>query len=95
MGIGMGGIFPLAMVLPLDYGRDSDDVAGLNAMALVIGYAAAAIAPLGIGLLAGPWGPGVVFPLIAGLETVAGLLVLSLPPVPPRPNESGHRPGKS
>jgi CP family cyanate transporter-like MFS transporter len=62
-GAGIGFIFPLAQMLPIDFGRDPPEAAGLAAMALSVGYACSALGPLAIGWLRAATG-GYLAPLL-------------------------------
>ena len=50
-GLGLGGGFSLTLVLIVDYGADAGASSGLAAMVFLIGYTAAAAAPIAIGAL--------------------------------------------
>jgi MFS transporter, CP family, cyanate transporter len=51
LGFGIGGLFPLALTLPLDYSPDPDAASRLTAMTLGVGYLLAALGPLAMGAL--------------------------------------------
>ena len=51
IGFGIGGLFPLALTLPLDYAPDPDAASRLTAMTLGVGYPLAALGPLAVGAL--------------------------------------------
>jgi CP family cyanate transporter-like MFS transporter len=51
LGVGLGAIFPLALTLPVDLARRSDEVGGLAAIMLFGGYILASLAPLVLGLV--------------------------------------------
>jgi len=51
LGLGISGLFPLALTLPLDYSTDADEVGQLAARSLFIGYIVAAVGPVTIGAL--------------------------------------------
>ncbi|WP_295810991.1 CynX/NimT family MFS transporter [uncultured Nitratireductor sp.] len=51
IGVGHGGLFPLALSLPAAESRDPDHASQLSGMAFLIGYACAGVAPLVIGAL--------------------------------------------
>lgn len=74
-GAGIGFIFPLAQMLPIDFGRDPPETAGLAAMVLSVGYGCAALGPLAIGGLRAATGsyvaPLVLMMAIAGIASYA------------------------
>jgi CP family cyanate transporter-like MFS transporter len=51
LGLGIGGLFPLALTLPLDYSADPEEAARLTAMAFFVGYIVAAVGPVEVGAL--------------------------------------------
>ncbi len=51
LGIGLGGIFPLSMTLPIDYSSDEKTAEKLTSIVLFFGYSLAAIGPSAIGLV--------------------------------------------
>ena len=51
LGLGIGGLFPLALTLPLDYSADADEAARLTAMTFFVGYLLAAVGPVAVGAL--------------------------------------------
>jgi CP family cyanate transporter-like MFS transporter len=51
LGVGLGAIFPLALTLPVDLARRSDEVGGLAAIMLFGGYILASLAPLVLGVV--------------------------------------------
>lgn len=51
LGFGIGGLFPLALTLPLDYAADPAAAGRLTAMTLGVGYLLAAAGPFGVGAL--------------------------------------------
>ena len=51
LGLGIGGLFPLALTLPLDYSTDADEAGQLAAMTFFIGYIVAAVGPVTVGAL--------------------------------------------
>ena len=51
LGIGLGGIFPLSMTLPIDYSSDEKTAEKLTSIVLFFGYSLAAIGPSAIGLI--------------------------------------------
>src|SRR5215213_8851288 len=46
LGLGVGGLFPLALTLPLDYSADADEAGRLTAMTFFVGYIVAAVGAL-------------------------------------------------
>lgn len=89
LGTCTGGVFPLALALPLDHGADPAEVRGLTAMALSAGYLLAAAWPLAIGWLRGVTG-GFAVPFTALALTCAASLLLVRHLAPPR--AGGARP---
>ncbi|WP_375462466.1 MFS transporter [uncultured Methylobacterium sp.] len=77
LGLGIGGCFGLALSLIVLRTRDPASAAGLSAMAQGIGYALAALGPLGFGLAheaTGGWGlPAGLFAAIVAAAGAAGL----------------------
>jgi MFS transporter, CP family, cyanate transporter len=51
LGLGIGGLFPLALTLPLDYSADADEAGRLTAMTFFLGYIVAAVGPVAVGAL--------------------------------------------
>lgn len=51
IGLGIGGVFPLALTLPLDYARTPEELGPLTAMTLGVGYLLGALGPLVLGTL--------------------------------------------
>jgi MFS transporter, CP family, cyanate transporter len=51
VGLGLGGGFSLTLVLIVDYAADAGSSSGLAAMVFLVGYSAAALAPIAIGAL--------------------------------------------
>lgn len=49
VGVGVGGLFPLVMTLPLDVADRPGDVGAVAAMMLGVGYTVSAVAPVGLG----------------------------------------------
>jgi hypothetical protein len=47
LGLGIGGLFPLALTLPLDYSADPEEAGRLTAIAFFVGYIEAAVAGRG------------------------------------------------
>ena len=56
LGLGMGPLFPLALMLPIDYGHDAAAVRRLTVMTSSLAYLLAALGPLAIGWLRGATG---------------------------------------
>ena len=56
MGLGMGPLFPLALMLPIDYGHDAAAVRRLTVMTSSLAYLLAALGPFAIGWLRGATG---------------------------------------
>ena len=75
IGLGIGGLFPLALTLPLDYAPTSGEVRRLVAMTLGIGYLLGALGPLGLGALTDLVG-GYRLPFVA-LAGVALIMLIS------------------
>ena len=51
LGLGIGGLFPLALTLPLDYSANADEAGRLTAMTFFVGYVVAAVGPVAVGAL--------------------------------------------
>ena len=51
LGVGLGGIFPLSLTLPIDYSPTAKSADHLTSIVLFFGYTIAAIGPLAIGIL--------------------------------------------
>jgi MFS family permease len=51
LGSGVGGLFPLALTLPLDYSANADEAGRLTAMTFFVGYVVAAVGPVAVGAL--------------------------------------------
>ncbi|WP_067812426.1 MFS transporter [Actinomadura kijaniata] len=51
LGVGHGGLFTLVLTLPVVVGRDPREAGRISAMAFFVGYAAAALAPVLVGVL--------------------------------------------
>ena len=76
LGLGVGGLFPLALTLPLDYSADADEAGRLTAMTFFVGYIVAAVGPVAVGALRDATvGYGVPFVALAALSV--GMLVAS------------------
>ena len=56
LGLGMGPLFPLALMLPIDYGHDAAAVRRLTVMTSSLAYLLAALGPFVIGWLRGATG---------------------------------------
>jgi CP family cyanate transporter-like MFS transporter len=74
LGIGTGGLFPLALTLPVDNATDAGEASQLTAMAFFVGYILSALGPLVTGVLHDVTGDYLV-PFIAlamlGMATLA------------------------
>jgi len=87
LGLGVGGLFPLALTLPLDYSANADEAGRLTAMAFFIGYIVAAVGPVAVGALRDATG-GYAVPFVALAALSVGMLVASFrfrPRSAPRP----------
>lgn len=77
LGLGLGGIFGLALTLIVLRSPDAHVAADLSGMAQSIGYALASLGPLGAGLLrdwTGTWSvPALFFVGLASVATLCGL----------------------
>jgi len=71
LGLGIGGLFPLALTLPLDYSADADEAGRLTAMTFFVGYIVAAV-----GALRDATG-GYAVPFVALAALSVGMLVAS------------------
>ena len=82
--LGNGALFPLALSLPLDHGRDPGEVVALTTWMLGIGYLISAVGPVAVGALRDASG-GFALPLgiVASSAALAGLLALCLPAARP------------
>jgi MFS transporter, CP family, cyanate transporter len=76
LGLGIGGLFPLALTLPLDYSVDADEAGRLTAMTFFVGYLVAATGPVAVGALRDATG-GYAVPFVALAALSAGMLVAS------------------
>lgn len=81
IGFGIGGLFPLALTLPLDYARDPQAASQLTSMVLGIGYLLAALGPLAIGALRDISGSYVIS--FGALVAIAAVMLLSTPLLKP------------
>jgi CP family cyanate transporter-like MFS transporter len=87
LGLGVGGLFPLALTLPLDYSADADEAGRLTAMTFFVGYVVAAVGPVAVGALRDATG-GYAVPFVALAALSVGMLVASFrfrPRSAPRP----------
>src|SRR3712207_7168630 len=76
LGLGIGGLFPLAMTLPLDYSADAEEAGRLTAMTFFVGYIVAAVGPVAVGALRDATG-GYAVPFVALAALSVGMLVAS------------------
>lgn len=74
LGIGLGGIFPLALKLPVDHAATPDGAQQLTSMTFGVGYIVAASGPLIAGYLREVFGN--FFMAFLGLTVIAALLLL-------------------
>src|SRR5215208_3555282 len=87
LGLGVGGLFPLALTLPLDYSADADEAGRLTAMTFFVGYVVAAVGPVAVGALRDATG-GYAVPFVALATLSVGMLFASFrfrPHYAPRP----------
>jgi CP family cyanate transporter-like MFS transporter len=87
LGLGIGGLFPLALTLPLDYSADADEAGRLTAMTFFVGYVVAAVGPVAVGALRDATG-GYAVPFVALAALSVGMLAASFrfrPRSTPRP----------
>jgi CP family cyanate transporter-like MFS transporter len=77
LGLGAGGLFPLALTLPLDYSADADEAGRLIAMTFFVGYVVAAVGPVAVGALRDATG-GYAVPFVALAALSVGMLAASL-----------------
>lgn len=75
MGLGMGPLFPLALMLPIDYGHDVAAVRRLTVMTSSLAYLLAALGPFVIGWLRGATGSFTI-PFLTLALLVAAMLPL-------------------
>lgn len=75
IGLGIGGVFPLALTLPLDYARMPAELGPLTAMTLGVGYLLGSLGPLGLGTLSDLTG-GYRLPF-AALASVAVIMLIA------------------
>jgi CP family cyanate transporter-like MFS transporter len=87
LGLGVGGLFPLTLTLPLDYSADADEAGRLTAMTFFVGYVVAAVGPVAVGALRDATG-GYTVPFVALAALSVAMLASSLqfrPRSAPRP----------
>ena len=87
LGLGIGGLFPLALTLPLDYSADADEAGRLTAMTFFVGYIVAAVGPVAVGALRDATG-GYAVPFVALAMLSVGMFFASFrfrPRYAPRP----------
>jgi CP family cyanate transporter-like MFS transporter len=77
LGLGVGGLFPLALTLPLDYSADADEAGRLTAMTFFVGYIVAAVGPVAVGALRDATG-GYAVPFVALAALSVVMLAASL-----------------
>jgi MFS transporter, CP family, cyanate transporter len=73
-GMALGGLFPLALSLPVDFGRSGTDVAGLAAVTLAGGYTLASIGPTALGWIrdtTGSFDAALVVLAVSGIALMA------------------------
>jgi MFS transporter, CP family, cyanate transporter len=71
LGIGTGGLFPLALTLPVDNSADEEEAGRLTAMTFFVGYLLAALGPFAMGGLRDVTGSYLVpFTSLAALSVV-------------------------
>jgi CP family cyanate transporter-like MFS transporter len=76
LGLGVGGLFSLALTLPLDYSADAEEAGRLTAMTFFVGYIVAAVGPVAVGALRDATG-GYTVPFVALAALSASMLVAS------------------
>lgn len=81
LGFGIGGLFPLALTLPLDYSPDPDAASRLTAMTLGVGYLLAALGPLAMGALRDATGSYAT--PVAVLVALTAAMLVSIPTLTP------------
>jgi MFS family permease len=87
LGLGIGGLFPLALTLPLNYSADANEASRLTAMTFFVGYVVAAIGPVAVGTLRDATG-GYAVPFVGLAALSVGMLVAAFrfrPRPAPRP----------
>ena len=91
LGIGLGGIFPLALTLPVDLAERREEVGGLAAIMLFGGYVLASLAPVVLGLIrdaTGGFDAG-LWVLVAVAVALAAACWWFIPPGLGRPKAGG------
>jgi CP family cyanate transporter-like MFS transporter len=76
LGIGTGGLFPLALTLPVDNSTGAEEAGRLTAMTFFVGYILSALGPFATGGLRDLTG-GYLVPFVALVVLGAGMLVVS------------------
>jgi len=76
LGIGVGGLFPLALTLPVDNSADEEKAGQLTAMTFFVGYLLSALGPFAIGGLRDATG-GYLLPFVALAALGVGMLAAS------------------
>ena len=76
LGTGVGGLFPLALTLPLDYSANADEAGRVTAMTFFVGYVVAALGPVAVGALRDATG-GYAVPFVALAALSVAMLVAS------------------
>jgi len=76
LGLGIGGLFALALTLPLDYSADADEAGRLTAMTFFVGYVVAGLGPVAVGALRDATG-GYAVPFVALAMLSAGMFFAS------------------
>ena len=83
LSLGIGGLFPLALTLPLDYSADAEEAGRLTTMAFFVGYIVAAVGPVAVGALRDATG-GYAIPF-GVLATISVIMLAASPRFrPPR-----------
>jgi MFS transporter, CP family, cyanate transporter len=83
LGLGNGLVFPVMLVLPVDYGRDPTHAARLAAMGFGIGYLLASLGPLLTGALRDLTGSyALPFALYGGVSLLLILIAVQFAPQP-------------
>jgi MFS transporter, CP family, cyanate transporter len=76
LGLGVGGLFPLALTLPLDYSADAEEAGRLTAMTFFVGYVVAGLGPVVVGALRDATG-GYAVPFVALAMLSVGMFFAS------------------
>jgi MFS transporter, CP family, cyanate transporter len=76
LGIGAGGLFPLALTLPIDNSADEEEAGRLTAMTFFVGYLLSALGPFAVGGLRDVTG-GYLIPFVALAALGVGMLAAS------------------